>query len=456
VKHARLPVVGLVVGALAASACGSATGERAAVRAVELSTATLTVVAGTDASVTARLLDAAGEEIAGRAVVWTTRDSTVAAVSTASATSGIVRGIAPGTTQIAANVEGRSAVATVTVSPRPVASVVVQPSALDLRVGGAAQLQVRTLDASGSPLTGRTVTYTSSDDRVAAVSSTGLVTAVAPGAATLTVASEGRAAAVGVTVTLVPVVSVSIAALAQPLYPGGTAQLTALAADSAGRAVTGRTTTWTSSDERVATVSSAGLVTAVSAGTTQIRATVEGRSATLAVSVLPSPVAAVALSIARASLTVGDTARVTARLTDAQGRPVAGRPVAFSTDVPNVVAVDSTGLVTALAPGAARVVATSDGVTGSVGVSVGAIPVVSVEVAPDTARLAVGAAVQLVATPRAASGAALAGRAVAWTSGAPGVAAVAADGRVTALARGTAIVFAQVEGVVGRAVIIVP
>ncbi len=81
-----------------------------------------------------------------------------------------------------------------------VASVQVDPSTLALRVGASEVLQAVVRDASGNPLAGRTVTWSTSAAEVASVDGGGRVTAVAPGSATVTATSEGRTATVPVTV----------------------------------------------------------------------------------------------------------------------------------------------------------------------------------------------------------------------------------------------------------------
>lgn len=75
-----------------------------------------------------------------------------------------------------------------------------------------------------------------------------------------------------------PVSRVSVTPETADLVPGQTGQLTAAAFDAAGNALTGRSITWNSSLNSVATVSASGLVTAVSAGTTLITATSEGKN----------------------------------------------------------------------------------------------------------------------------------------------------------------------------------
>ena len=62
------------------------------------------------------------------------------------------------------------------VSPVPVASVEVSPANATIEVGRTLQLAVTAKDAAGNALSGRTITWVSSDDPVATVSGTGSVT----------------------------------------------------------------------------------------------------------------------------------------------------------------------------------------------------------------------------------------------------------------------------------------
>jgi hypothetical protein len=75
-----------------------------------------------------------------------------------------------------------------------VAEVVVTPESLQLVEGTTAPLSATPLDAGGQVLAGREVTWATSDASVASVSPGGVVTAVAPGAVTITATVEGRTA----------------------------------------------------------------------------------------------------------------------------------------------------------------------------------------------------------------------------------------------------------------------
>ena len=76
--------------------------------------------------------------------------------------------------------------------PAPVATVQLSPGDDTVRVGETTQLSATLLDASGSILSGRTVTWTSGSPTVASVSQSGLVTGVLDGTAMITAASENK------------------------------------------------------------------------------------------------------------------------------------------------------------------------------------------------------------------------------------------------------------------------
>lgn len=82
------------------------------------------------------------------------------------------------------------------------------------------------------------------------------------------------------------VASVAVQPAAVTIAPQQTEQLTVTVRDAQGNALTGRAVTWSSNAQAVATVSTAGLVTAVGAGTAQITATSEGQSGSATVTVI--------------------------------------------------------------------------------------------------------------------------------------------------------------------------
>ena len=87
------------------------------------------------------------------------------------------------------------------------------------------------------------------------------------------------------------VATVTVASPSGTLQVGQTAQLTATARDSAGNVLTGRSTSWSSSDAAVASVSASGLATGMGAGSATITAAVDGKrgTAAFAVALAPAP-----------------------------------------------------------------------------------------------------------------------------------------------------------------------
>ena len=75
-----------------------------------------------------------------------------------------------------------------------------------------------------------------------------------------------------------PVASVAVAPNTASLTVGDTMRLVATVKDASGNVLTDRVVEWSSSDHGVATVSSAGLITALNPGTASITGTSEGKT----------------------------------------------------------------------------------------------------------------------------------------------------------------------------------
>ncbi len=108
---------------------------------------------GSTIALQARVRDSNGNAVVDRTVFWTTSDSAIARVSP----EGLVTGVHVGSVRIAVSVQGRSAVATLTVTARAVASILVNPPSPNIFVGGQLQLASVTLGESGDVLAGRSV-----------------------------------------------------------------------------------------------------------------------------------------------------------------------------------------------------------------------------------------------------------------------------------------------------------
>jgi hypothetical protein len=156
-------------------------------------------------------------------------------------------------------------------NPAAVASVTLDASSVSLGVGATRQFTVTLRSPAGAELTGRTVEWSTSSAAVATVSSSGFVTAVNVGAATITATSEGRTATAQVSVT--PGVLATLVATGDSAVLGtwgDTARLVVQGRDRAGNSVNVPTLSFTSSDTTIATVSSSGALTSRRAGVATI------------------------------------------------------------------------------------------------------------------------------------------------------------------------------------------
>lgn len=282
-----LPMFFLSLAAL--SSCGGR-GETTAPPAAAVATVAITpssnaLLVGGSVALAATIKDASGNALTGRTVSWSSDAPGIATVTAA----GVVTAVSPGAATITATSEAKSGTASVTVTApvAPVATVMVSPASTPLLVGGSATLTVMLKDAAGNALTGRAVTWASDAQSIASVTSAGVVSAVAPGTATVTATSEGKSGTASVTVTapLAQVATVTLTPAAAPLAPGGTVMLAVVLKDAAGNVLTGRAVSWASSAQAVATVTQAGVVTAVAPGAATITATSEGASGTAAITV---------------------------------------------------------------------------------------------------------------------------------------------------------------------------
>lgn len=151
---------------------------------------------------------------------------------------------------------------------------------------------------------------------------------------------------------------------------GATTQFSATARDASGKAITGRSFTWTSSNNAVAEVDATGKVTALSNGSATIRAETGGIQGQSMLTV-EQTVASVQVSVGKSSLTaLGESTTATAAALDARGNAVAGRDADWTSESPEVATIDASGIITAVSNGTTTIDGAVDGKSGSTTVMV--------------------------------------------------------------------------------------
>ena len=396
-----------------------------AVRTITIAPQAVSVISGGQLQLNATVDADAGALLDLR---WLSDNPSVASVNA----QGLITGVAPGNTVIQVHAVGNVGVtATAQVTVTSAGTITLTPATLSLGTG-----EQRTLAAAVNlePGLSTALTWRSQNNAVATVSSTGVVTGVSVGSTFITAVSVADSTRRGTAeVTIVPVVrDLDLTPAAATIFTGDTRQLgvTFNADQAASRAVI-----WRTSNAAVASVSSSGLVSGVSAGTTIITAISVADTTKRATALFTVRYAtAVSVSPTAATVDVGETRALTATVTSENGSTTA---VTWRTGNASVATVSAAGVVTGVAVGTTDVVAVSVADTtrrASSTITVEAA-VRSVSVTPGTSSLVAGQTVQL--TPTVVADAPLS-TAVTYRSSNSAVARVSATGLVTAVAIGSA------------------
>jgi uncharacterized protein YjdB len=204
----------------------------------------------------------------------------------------------------------------------------------------------------------------------------------------------------------------------------------------------------------VATISAAGLATALSSGSTTVTATLTGVSGTAAVTVSQAPpvtVTSIAVAPPAATIAAGATQQFAATATYSDGTTGNVTTTATWTSSKPTVATVASGLATAVAAGSTTLTATLNGVNGTATLTV--TPTLSsIAVTPNPAAVSVGATQQFTATATYSDNSTkiVSGTAT-WKSANTGIATVNATGLATGVAAGSTTVTATLNGVSSNA-----
>jgi hypothetical protein len=302
-------------------------------------------------------------------------------------------------------------------------------------------------DATGAPLGGVAIAWSSSDTSVVTVSPAGRLAARGNGTATVRAMVDRDTAAAPVTVAQVPTrwtfepASLRLDALT------ATATVAATAHDARGSAISGLApASWSVGDATILTLAGPGKVTSRLNGSTYLYATLGALRDSVAVTVAQHAVQVSVTPRPVPQLTsVGAQVQLTSRAFDRQGVELQGASTAWFTLDPGLVRVSNDGLVTALAVGTARVVASLDAGADTASVPVSNDPA-TVTVVPDSAlATSLGDTLVFRAVARNGRGDSVAATPD-WRTPDSTVVQLLGDGRAVALAVGAARVVAVVGG----------
>ncbi len=217
---------------------------------------------------TGHFSDGSTQDLTGTAV-WTSSKTTVATMA-----ANVATGVGAGATTITATSGGIQGSTPLTVSTAALTSITIAPATMNLPIGFSAQLAATGHFADGSTanLTSIAVWTTSSAGAVTVTD--GKVTAVSAAPATITATSNGVMGTAVVTGDTATLVSISVTPATNTVTVGHTKALVATGtfSDTSTLVITTQVV-WSSSNAAIATVGTAGVVTAVASGGATIRAT---------------------------------------------------------------------------------------------------------------------------------------------------------------------------------------
>lgn len=293
------------------------------------------------------------DDATNKKVVWSSSDEKIASVDQ----KGLVTAHKVGKVQITAVTElgDLEAVCEVEVIAF-VSGIKLDQTELELYNGDVATLKATILPEDAN---NKTLSWSSSNPQVATVDANGVVTAIAAGTATITVAAtdeSGIETTCKVTV-LQHVESVTLSRTSGSMYVG---EAKALTATVLPENAANKTVIWSSSNTAVAMVDQSGLVTAVKAGTAQITATTEEGGLTAVCDVTVNQrVTEIALNTTEATLYTKESLQLAAT---ALPEDATNKTLSWSSADPTIASVDQQGVVSGLSVGTTTItIAAQDG-----------------------------------------------------------------------------------------------
>ena len=317
-------------------------------------------------------------------------------------------------------------------------------------------------DGSKRQLSASQVVWSSRNAAVASISTkvSGTANSLSQGETTITATLDGISTSSTLNVTAAVLVSIELTP-AGASVPAGIAkpyQATGIYSDGSHHDVTAAVT-WNSSVSGIAAVSNAagsnGLVNTLATGSTVVSATVNGISASTALTVTAPVLVSIAVTPSASSLPKGLTQQYIAAGTFSDGtHEDLTTSVAWTSSAPSAASIAPGGLASANSLGSTTITATLGNVSGSTPLSVTAATLVSIGVTPSAASVAKGLQPQMTAVGVFSDGTTqvITSPAV-WTSSNATVAEInnagVYSGLATALAIGTTTLTATYQGVSG-------
>ncbi|HYJ89043.1 MAG TPA: Ig-like domain-containing protein [Pyrinomonadaceae bacterium] len=262
-----------------------------------------------------------------------------------------------------------------------------------------------------------------------------VVLSLAVGAATLSAVSTAQGPN-GASSTSIKAVEIKPAT--SEISVGDKVKFNAVAKDASGNVVKSTATAWFAAPFDLAGVDEAGTVSFFAPGEVLVGAIAGGKTILTTVKVKARPVARIEIEPVKTPLFVGATTKLNAVARSSEGNPRNDASISWASSNPEVAAVDAAGVVIGVAPGEAKINATSGSGSGSVSVMVAKSNLSGLSIEPRSTNARTGDVVRF--NIRATSGVAN-NNAVRWTVSGP-AATIDSDGGFVAELPGSYVITA--------------
>ena len=435
--------------------------EQAPIARLTVSNPRLTLKVGDTTCPAVSAIDVNGQSRTDISLAWISRAPSVAVLDSP----GTIRALTPGDATIEVFTGNVRRIIEITVVRRPIVSLRIRQATRVLELGDACALVADAFDDLGNPASA-SLRWSSTAPQVIYVDSAGTALAIGPGIAQITAEIDDASDSIELEAVEAPIGTIDIKLAVRKVEVGDDVPLILEVRDRSGlfRSITG-VRVWSSTPAVADIDLETMLVRAVAVGEVTIQATAEPPDSTVPVAlaqltVTPATVARIQLFPTPVDLELGAVSSISVRYFDKRDRALANVSGTWTCGAPQIATVESNGVVRGLSAGTTEIrhyATNSDGkvVEATVPVQVRRASITRLTIVSSRQSLAVGEAIDLVASVWDTSGSQAHDRVPVWTSSDPRIASVNDRGRVTALTPGRVVVSAALDGHGERTAIVV-
>ena len=229
------------------------------------------------------------------------------------------------------------------------------------------------------------------------------------------------------------------------VHVGDKVQFTAVAKDASGKVMDVKPDVWFAAPFDVAGTDDKGVVVFHQPGVVTVGVVINDKPGIAHVTVVTPPVAKIDIAPMPLGLAVGTSTIISATARNSNGDPRSDTPIQWKSSTPAIATVDASGMVTAIAPGTARLQATAGPASAETSVRVVADTVRSLAISPADTNAKTGDVVHFSAAAKSAKGSEVKDVLITWSVSGAG-ASIYPDGGFVAVRPGTYVVKASIGG----------